>query len=84
MFDVGTHVECVDAGPDANGMTALRRGAVYTVSAAGGYYIQLREFPPQNKLDSWWRGNRFRPLSKDRIEVFRALLVSPPKEHVEA
>lgn len=91
MFHVGQHVVCVDA----EGAPELSVGVVYTITecqASPGsvdvrgrrvfWCVLLAEVSATGGYDSF-SGNRFRPLSSTRLDVFRQLLVSP-KERVGA
>lgn len=99
-FHPGQRVVCVDAAPTREGrvLNALTKGTVYTVRWAGMhdsplngriYGIRLEEIhrgvcPVHGRVDTPYNSRRFRPLDESRLDVFRAHLVTPPKQKVKA
>lgn len=79
MFHVGQHVVCVNTCSSG----ALTKGAVYTVAEVGevpeGFldsgdtYLMLVEVAPPPPYRSF-PPKAFRPLSEDRLSIFRSLL----------
>lgn len=87
MFHVGQNVVCIRG----NGF-GLKKGHIYTVSAleppayskyTGRVDIGLRllEARPRPGCSAFC-ASRFRPVKQTSIEIFRQLLVSPPKSPV--
>lgn len=82
---------------EVGGLDGLRRGAVYTVAAS---YISPTHRVPVVVVAEIWRPRhsdselyshepgfaaaRFRPVDETKLSIFKAMLVSPPKENVEA
>lgn len=88
MFHIGQRVVCVDD----KGLTA---GRVYTVREVtvspidNSEAIRLIEIirpigPGDGGNEPPYRFFRFRPVDETRLEVFRAMLVTPPRELVPA
>ena len=98
MFHIGQHVVCVDdkpCGGKVYDLAGIRRGSVYTVRAVATDYefsqgvesavwlVEVERF--QYFADPPFAAARFRPVVESKIDIFRALLVTPPvdtPEHV--
>lgn len=86
-FHVGQRVVCVDtsAGRYPCDLPPLEKGSIYTIRDVtpcfGELAVQIEE---RYRRDYWFRASRFRPLDERRLDIFRAMLVTPPKETVAA
>lgn len=86
-FSVGQEVVCVDdenwLNTDESGKHPVK-GNVYTVAEwrtfRGTPAISLDEFACWH----FYMARRFRPVKTTSIEIFRAMLVTPPREIVGA
>lgn len=94
-FHVGQRVVCVDAtARDCRAWTpdeALEKGIVYTIARVFSHpcgeideFVELVERRRSEFCKEYWghRGYsiyRFRPLDERRLDIFREMLVSPPK-----
>lgn len=93
-FHVGQRVVCVDAEWPTSGKSPLSKGTVYTVTKCfvGHYYnggafptgqigelVELAETSNPSDDARGFKVSRFRPLDESRLDIFRAMLVSPPK-----
>lgn len=92
-FHVGQKVVCVD---DSGSIYPVIKSQVYTISdMSQGSGLDLRtkeirygagvrvEEIPMHEFD-WFAAERFRPVKTTSIEIFRAMLVTPPKVRTPA
>lgn len=100
MFHVGQHVVCVKRGKwkreDLLGETHPHYGQVFTVRAIdyrGGRAVlrfeeirnpAMRRGPDGSPAEVKYWASRFRPLQDSCLDIFRQLLVNPPKQGVDA
>lgn len=98
-FHVGQRVVCIKEGGWSHAEPGERhpqKGEVLTIRnidlCPDGTFLQFAEIVnPQTRVDfdglpaeaQYW-SERFRPIDERRLDIFRALLVSPPKEVVQA
>lgn len=98
-FHVGQRVVCVEDQPKPGTIwspgTAPEKGRVYTIArvfthpSTDGLLVELVEIRRSDATERQWghRGYgayRFRPLDERRLDIFREMLVTPPKEPVSA
>lgn len=95
MFHVGQHVVCVKKDPwksvnivGADGYGPALNEVCFVTDvglSVEGVILRLRGWEVDPKGVQWaFRARRFRPLQDSRLDIFRQLLVNPPKQGVDA
>lgn len=94
-FHVGQRVVCVDDRDLTEGVHPVK-GSIYTIRALRWsewferQHVLLEEILKQSQLfadgfhEGSFRADRFRPVKTTSIEIFHQMLVTPPKETVDA
>lgn len=78
---------------DERGLDGLRRGVVYTIRAVGDdgvpslskatvWLAEIQRPPSKGWGETGYAAERFRPVDETKLAIFKAMLVSPPKETV--
>lgn len=88
-FHIGQHVVCVEDEETGWAPCAIK-GCVYTIVELiavgdGECNLQFAElyYDGDEKFYPGFRAECFRPLSESRLEIFRQMLVDPPKVEMD-